>query len=503
MAATSVERDVVRVTVRVDEMNIDLSLPNKVPVRELAIDVAKACVPVMVERDIDPEWLRNPTSEVVLSPTVGRTWTSDVTLDRAGVRDGDHIILSTVERNERYPELIEVMQDATTSIRNSAFSPWETDTSVRFASIVFPLFVALASLIGGVLSIESGGAVLAGALIAVAASCAGLSFVIGTSEVVNQRIVVSLSAATYVPAMVAVALLIPGALTHWAVLAAAATGLVIAVLNVVFKQPTASIHMAVATFSGVTTLGLGIASLLNEWRDMSVATMAACVMTVALLVFYFEPSLSRSVAQLELPYLPLDTETGEDVADAEISEITKMLSQESSWESLLNQRDRNLAARAIGVGIGAGAAVAMTLSSIVSALDVSEGQVTYIWPSFDQRSVLLFHILICCLLFVLQGSWYRDVLLRGIALAGGTTAAAMALLAMTYNADSWGTTRIVVGVGVVLAAVVLAVAVAWRGRPSRSLRMRQWGERAEAIMYLFPLVNIATLINIFFLIRHR
>lgn len=500
---TSVERDVVRVTVRVGEMNIDLSLPNKVPVRELAIDVAKACVPLMEERDISPEWLRNPTSEVVLSPSVGRTWSSDVTLDRAGVRDGDHIVLSTVERNERYPELIEVMQDATSAIRNAAFAPWETETSVRFASIAFPIFVALASLIGGWLTIDSGGGVLGGALIAVAASCAGLSVVIGSNDVVNERIVTSLSAATYVPAMVAVALFIPGGMTHWAVLAAAAAGLVIAVLNVVFKQPTASIHMSVATFAGVTTVGVGVAALLNEWRDMSVSTMAACVMTAALLAFYFEPGLSRAVAQLELPYLPLDTESGEAIADAEISEITKMLSQESSWESMLNQRDRNLAARAIGVGIGIGAAAALALSAVIAATHVTDGKVTYIWPSFDQRSVLLFHILICCLLFVLQGSWYRDRLLRGIALAGGGIAVCAALVAMAANAGDWGATRVVVGLSAVAVAVVVSVAVAWRGRPSRSLRMRQWGEKIEALMYLFPLVNIASLINIFFLIRHR
>lgn len=501
--ATAVERDVVRVTVRVGEMNIDLSLPNKVPVRELAIDVAKACVPLMEERDIRPDWLKNPTSEVVLSPSVGRTWSGDVTLDRAGVRDGDHIVLSTEERNERYPELIEVMQDATSAIRNAAFAPWETETSVRFASITFPVFVALASLIGGWLTVDSGGGVLGGALIAVAAACAGLSIVIGTSEVVNERIVTALSATTYAPAMVAVALFIPGGLTHWAVLAASTTGLVIAVLNVVFKQPTSSIHMSMATFSGVTTIGVGIAALLDLWRDMPVSTMAACVMTAALLAFYFEPGLSRAVAQLELPYLPLDIEAGEEIADAEISEITKMLSQESSWESLLNQRDRNFAARAIGVGIGIGAAAALSLGSVVASTHVGEGKVTYIWPSFDQRSVLLFHILICCLLFVLQGSWYRDRVLRGIALAGGATAACVALIAIAANADAWGTTRVVVGLAVVAVAVVVSVAIAWRGRPSRSLRMRQWGEKIEAIMYLFPLVNIASLINIFFLIRHR
>ena len=88
MASTTVERDVVRVTVRAGEMNVDLSLPNKVPLRQLSIDVAKACVPLMEERDIKPEWLKNPTSEIMLAPSVGRTWSPDVTLDRVGVRDG-------------------------------------------------------------------------------------------------------------------------------------------------------------------------------------------------------------------------------------------------------------------------------------------------------------------------------------------------------------------------------------------------------------------------------
>ena len=77
------------------------------------------------------------------------------------------------------------------------------------------------------------------------------------------------------------------------------------------------------------------------------------------------------------------------------------------------------------------------------------------------------------------------------------------MVAIAANADAWGTARVVVGLSVVAVVVVIAVAVAWRGRPSRSLRLRQWGEKVEAIMYLFPLVNIASLINIFFLIRHR
>ena len=148
-----------------------------------------------------------------------------------------------------------------------------------------------------------------------------------------------------------------------------------------------------------------------------------------------------------------------------------------------------------------GASVAMALSALVSVLDVAEGKVTYIWPSFDQRSVLLFHVLICCLLFVLQGSWYRDRTLRLISLTGGVVSVLSAGVGMLFNSDQWGMTRIVVFVVVVSFAFVVTTAVAWRARPSRSLRMRQWGEKIEAIMYLFPLVNVATLINIFFLIR--
>ena len=214
----------------------------------------------MVERAIEPDWLKNPTSEIMLAPAVGRTWSPDVTLDRVGVRDGDYLILSTTERNERYPELIEVMQDATVAIRNGAFGAWESATSVLYASIIFPVAVSLLSLVGAAMTIDGGGAIFAGVLLAVAAACAGLSLVISTAEMVRTPIVVSLSAASYMPAAVSIALFIPGGLTHWAVLAGCATAMVMSILNVVFKQPTSAIHMAVATFSSVMVVGIGISS---------------------------------------------------------------------------------------------------------------------------------------------------------------------------------------------------------------------------------------------------
>ena len=79
----------------------------------------------------------------------------------------------------------------------------------------------------------------------------------------------------------------------------------------------------------------------------------------------------------------------------------------------------------------------------------------------------------------------------------------LAMLTAGLRVDSLGMVRVVIAVIVVVVAVLVSCAVAWRARPSRSLRMRQWGEKIEAILYLFPLVNIASLINIFFLIRHR
>lgn len=147
--------------------------------------------------------------------------------------------------------------------------------------------------------------------------------------------------------------------------------------------------------------------------------------------------------------------------------------------------------------------MSLALGCVVALATIVEGKVTFVWPELDQRSVMIMHVLVCCLLYCLQGSWYRDKTLRGIALTGGVTAAMLAMLTAGLRVESLGTVRVVVAVIIVMVAVLVACAVAWRARPSRSLRMRQWGEKIEAVLYLLPLVNIASLINIFFLIRHR
>lgn len=83
------------------------------------------------------------------------------------------------------------------------------------------------------------------------------------------------------------------------------------------------------------------------------------------------------------------------------------------------------------------------------------------------------------------------------------SAVAISLVVAGLRVEELGVVRVSVVSLIVVVAMLVACAVAWRARPSRSLRMRQWGEKIEAMMYLLPLVNIATLINIFFLIRHR
>lgn len=503
MAASSTQRDVVRVTVRVDGLNIDLSLPNKVPVGELAVDVAKECAPLMEGAGVDPEWLRKPTSEIILSPSVGTQWKPTTTLDRAGIHDGDFVVLSTRDRNERYPALVEVMQDATANIRDGAFAPWELATSLSFASKALPLIMGILSVAASLVFLNVGSVAVGCIMLALAAGAVALSLVLDSAEEVHPDIVSSLNASSYVPAACGTFLVIPGGFNQWSLIAGCCTGLVLAIVLTVFKRPSSSVNMGFATAFGVILAGLGIASAIDSWRDMPPWVMAACIVTVALMVMYFEPSLSRVVSRLELPFLPLDTEDGERVADAEITEIMKMLSENSSWESLINQRDRNIEARNVGIGICSGTAVALALGCIASVVVVPDGKVTYLWPEFDSRSVLIFHLLLCCLLFVLQGSWYRDRALRGVALTGGTASMLLTLFVMGLRSNSWGEVRLGIAVAIVFTVCVIAIAVAWRGKPSRSLRLKQWGERVESLLYVFPLVNIAALINIFFLIRHR
>lgn len=503
------EKDSVRVTVQVRDATIDMSLPNRVQNATLAPEAARVAVERLRELDMDTDWLENPTSEILFSPDVGgRTWSATSTLDECGVKDGDFIILSVEDASERYSEIVEVMQDATARTRNARFREWDTTTSYAFASYAFPALIAAISLAAGAatfhLSAEGlfrwGVALVVGLIGALSLS---LSFGAEKWDTRDERVGQSLAIACYVPIAVAVATMIPGELSRWHVLAAATATTVAALVFIMAQRAPMPAHYAALVPSLATMLGVGIAMAIGLWREVPAAPTAAIIATVAVLVFHNEPGLSRMGARLELPYLPAQSATDDELSTADVAEMSRTLTQDSSWESMINERERNIAARNNGFGIIIGTLIALVGSSVVAAAMIGEGDVRYLFPSYDQRSVMLFHFGIIAAIFVLRGSWYRDRTLRATSMIGGAASWITYTLSLSMLSEDSSIGRLAVALGAFLLIVLVACAMAWRGRAIRSARARRWLERAESLLFLFPFVNIAVLINIFFMIRHR
>lgn len=503
------EKDTVRVTVHVGDATIDLSLPYRVQVSSLAPMAAEAAVDKLKERGLNTDWLEQPTSEILLAPPVGRAWAPTSSLSDNGILDGDYILLTVEDANETYPELIEVMQDATVQERNARFREWDLDTSYNFASYAFPLLVSVIALAAGAgVYLHADTSAFRWVLTVVIGVLGVLSLSLSYSSrswpTRDDSVGESLALASYVPLTVAAATLVPGDLSRWSVLAGAAAATAVALVFITTDRSPLPAHYS-ALVPGLSTLiGVTIGIGIDLWRDVPTSVVAAIVATIAILVFHNEPTLSRMGARLELPYLPSQTAEGQDLATANIVEVSRALSDDSSWDSMVNQRERNIAARYNGMGIIIGVMLTLTSASVVAAMTVTERQVQYLLPQFDARSVMLFHFLAISVIFALQGSWYRDRVLRAVAMIGGTTSWAAYTFTLAtgigHPDDSAG--RLSVALAVFLGLTLIACAMAWRARPTRSARTRKWFERFEALFYLFPIINIVVLLNLVYLIRH-
>lgn len=505
----SAEKTMVRVTVYAGDATIDLSLPAHVQISSLAPQVARAAVDKLKSLDLDTEWLEHPSSEILLDSHLGPTWDPTSNLDSNGVKDGDYILLTVKDSNERYPELVEVMQDATAIERNARFREWDLQTGYVFASYAFPILMSVIALSAAAAAFSYEHAPLRWATIGLASiiaiTCMALSFGAKQWATRDDRVGQSLAMASYVPFAVAAALIVPGEVSRWSVLAGSTTVLVIALVYILANRAPIPAHYAVMVPALSTMAGIVIALGIGLWRDVPTATIAAISATCAILAFHYEDTLSRMGARLELPYLPSHTAEGNDIATANVLEVSRTLNEDSSWDSMINQRERNISARYNGLGIIIGVFVSIMGAAFVASKTVLPGQVQYLLPQYDARSVMLFHFAVICAIFVLKGSWYRDRTLRATAMLGGILSWSAYVIAMAVIApvEFASPTRTAIALGVFFLISLISCAMAWRARPIRSARVRKWAERAETLLYLFPIINIVVLLNLIFFIRHR
>lgn len=511
MTAPRVDRQTVRVTIAAGPGTVDLSLPVHIPLSELATQVAREAVPHLVKNEVDVSWLESPTSELMLQPEVGNEWQQSLTLSEVGVVDGSVVVLVAREGSERYRPVVEVMQDATARIRSERFREWDADMSLRFTVYAMPIVIGVVSLALGWAAVASGHVVMKSVAIValgiIAAGFASAGIAIHRGDTYDKRVIPSLLMASYFPAISAVTAVIPGEFGVWHLASAAMVGTALASVYIMLELPPATGHYAVLVPSLSSLLSALVTVVYGHFMNQPVSpfVIAAMVSTFAVIVLKFEPTLSRMGAKLELPTLPPVAETGTDVTTESVLEVSRTLTQDSAWESMVNQLDRNIAARNNALGIMIGTTFSLVVSAFVAASTVSEGEVTYM-VSFltpDQRNVLLWHFMVISAIFVLRGSWYADRGLRSVSMAGGAASWAVYAAGLAAHEPSQNMVRMFICVGVLVVVTLIVTANSWRGTSIQSARTRHRLELMESVLFMFPVLNCVAMFNLFYLVRHR
>jgi hypothetical protein len=136
---------------------MDTSVSTAVPLSRLAIDLATKLAADLAEERVPTRWLTNPGSALELAPISGDRWDQTKTLAELDVVDGNRIILTTRDANERYPRIIESLADQSAEIRSSHFAPWDAAASHAFAAAGMPTAVAAVSAIAAGTAVRHGG----------------------------------------------------------------------------------------------------------------------------------------------------------------------------------------------------------------------------------------------------------------------------------------------------------------------------------------------------------
>lgn len=507
MSTRTTNADKIALTLAAENYTFDVHLPSRVELYKslpVVLDAARKA-PVYGG---ELEWTDNPDTPPRIVPLTGsRELDMTKSPNELGMLEGSTYILTATPQTEDYPELIEVMQDAAVHVRNAEFHAWDMPHARKVAAWATPLLTALVCLAlvwwSRTLPDSTPTWVMGTATTAVAGLMVALAFNLRHSPVPGFAL--SLSASAYVPTAAAAWLLIPGDTLMWNLLGASMVTLTVAVAFAVSGVGTPALHYAVATPAGVLVLTAIICLPLGAWRPLTPATAASIASILCLIIVHYVPELARMGAGLELPTLPDLTARGRDALSTNISEVSATLASNSSWDSLVNQRERNILARWVGVGITVGCSVLYTLACGVAGAEIYTGEVSYVAFDVPAAAVLTANVLILSAIFATQGSWYRDKTERTINLiAGGSGVAAFVLAVVITHGDDHELVRYAVVAAVATWIVGLWWSgIAWRAKSNVSTRARRMGELLESWLYIFPLTNVLVLMNIFYSILHR
>jgi type VII secretion integral membrane protein EccD len=485
---------------------MDTSVSTAVPLSRLAIDLATKLAADLAEERVPTRWLTNPGSALELAPISGDRWDQTKTLAELDVVDGNRIILTTRDANERYPRIIESLADQSAEIRSSHFAPWDAAASHAFAAAGMPTAVAAVSAIAAGTAVRHGG--MAQWIIAAALGIVGvivaLSAVTCTQFKPKSPVTPALGLSMHALLGAAAAAVVPS--DGWGVWNLAAAVMITATSAgmVTLQPPLLWGHVAVLTGSGSVLVGAGVCLAYSTWRDVTPVGYASVIATTAFLVYLANVTLARRFARLDLPVLP---DVGEDMdmrQTRDLAVMSEKISNSDTWSALTHSEDRNVQARFASLGITVGTGAVAAVCALVAGATVTDATLRFIVPEVDSRWPALLTFTVLAALYILRGTWNTD---RGLCTAG-VVAGSVVMLSYVAGATLLGrddsVLRIVGMVLLSLAAVLIASIYLFNAtdnpgheKPVKVVQVFETG------LMVLVLMDALVMVNLFFSLRSR
>lgn len=488
---TTVEPQLVRVSVLGGNTQLDVGLPAGIPIAALIGELV-----AQIES-------RNPTRHDPDDPDADNRggdrphdrqnrWTLALvgqeplplnrSLSESGIRDGDLLLLTSTRTGES-PVLFDDVVDAVARLNESQFVGW-TATAARYVGYALALVAAVAGAAGLAAARLSDGPLWYAGF----SGLAVLGLVVAStivSRYYRDDLTSTILAVAAAPmAFVTGMLLVPGSYGAASLTLGGALVLVTAVLSYRLTAVGATAHSAVTSAALLVTAGCGARLVI----DASVADVAAVVAAVGLLMIGLAPRATILLAKLPLPPVPTagaTLDTGDFEPRPAIEGIGAIGATALPKADALERR--SYVANAYLTGIVGGLTAVTAVAAVLTAAPLS---------GFEWKDALFAAIIGAVL--CLRGRSHTDLYQAASLIIGGSLVLVALFVGFSFGDDGWPLIGFAVGVVVLIAALLFGVVA-----PNQDFSpvMRRWAEIGEYILVALIVPLLLWLLDLYRIVR--
>ncbi|MBD0862021.1 type VII secretion integral membrane protein EccD [Gordonia sp. zg691] len=490
-ADTTIEPQLVRVSVLGGNTQLDVGLPAGIPVAGLIGDLV-----AQIES-------RNPTRHDPDDPDAdaanpGRPhdrqnrWTLALvgqeplplhrSLSESGIRDGDLLLLTSTRTGES-PVLFDDVVDAVARLNESQFVGW-TAAAARILGHALAVVAAVAAAASLVAARSSSGALWFAGLSGLAVIGLVTAATIVARYYRDEPTSTILSVCAAPMAFATGMLLTPGHFGAAHLTLGFALTLVTAVVTYRMTAVGATAHSAVTSAALLGAVGCGARLLI----DASVSDVAAVVAAVGLLMIGLAPRATILLAKLPLPPVPT-AGAAIDVSDIEPRPAIEGIG--AIGATALPKADalerRSYIANAYLTGIVGGLAAVTAVAAVLTASPLA---------GFEWKNAL--YAAIIGVVLCLRGRSHSDLFQAATLIIGGSLVLIALLTGLAFGDDQWPVIGFALGTVFVVAALVFGVVA-----PGQDFSpvMRRWAEIGEYILVALIVPLLLWLLDLYRIVR--